>query len=161
MDQERTAQQSAPPEELAHLDRILDMVNQELEEAQRTVEKMDEEYREAQQYLADRRGEDNARDMFQSQQMLSQIDAQGVSVVAHRDRLQKTKASPYFARIDFRSQEEGESAPYYIGLYAFRFQRQLYVIDWRSPVASMFYDFELGPAHYDAPQGHTDGEIIL
>ena len=107
MDQERTAQQSAPPEELAHLDRILDMVNQELEEAQRTVEKMDEEYREAQQYLADRRGEDNARDMFQSQQMLSQIDAQGVSVVAHRDRLQKTKASPYFARIDFRSQEEG------------------------------------------------------
>ena len=48
MDQERTAQQSAPPEELAHLDRILDMVNQELEEAQRTVEKMDEEYREAQ-----------------------------------------------------------------------------------------------------------------
>ena len=161
MDQERTAQQSAPPEELAHLDRILDMVNQELEEAQRTVEKMDEEYREAQQYLADRRGEDNARDMFQSQQMLSQIDAQGVSVVAHRDRLQKTKASPYFARIDFRSQEEGESAPYYIGLYAFRFQRQLYVIDWRSPVASMFYDFELGPAHYDAPQGRTDGEITL
>ena len=154
MDQERTAQQSAPPEELAHLDRILDMVNQELEEAQRTVEKMDEEYREAQQYLADRRGEDNARDMFQSQQMLSQIDAQGVSVVAHRDRLQKTKASPYFARIDFRSQEEGESAPYYIGLYAFRFQRQLYVIDWRSPSGQHVLRLRAGaPAHYDAPRG--------
>ena len=161
MDQEKTPQQAVPPEELAHLSRILRMVNEELEEAQRSVDQMDEEYREAQLYMASMRGEGDAKEMFQNEIALRQIDSQGVLTVVYRDRLQKTKASPYFARIDFLPEGEQETAAYYIGLYAFRFQRQLYVIDWRSPVASMFYDFELGPAYYDAPQGHTDGEIRL
>ena len=161
MDQEKTPQQAVPPEELAHLSCILRMVNEELEEAQRSVDQMDEEYREAQLYMASMRGEGDAKEMFQNEMALRQIDSQGVLTVVYRDRLQKTKASPYFARIDFLPEGEQETAAYYIGLYAFRFQRQLYVIDWRSPVASMFYDFELGPAYYDAPQGHTDGEIRL
>ena len=161
MDQEKTPQQAVPPEELAHLSRILRMVNEELEEAQRSVDQMDEEYREAQLYMASMRGEGDAKEMFQNEMALRQIDSQGVLTVVYRDRLQKTKVSPYFARIDFLPEGEQETAAYYIGLYAFRFQRQLYVIDWRSPVASMFYDFELGPAYYDAPQGHTDGEIRL
>ena len=161
MEQEKRPQPPVPPEEAAHLRRLLGMIQEELKGAQLAVDKMDEEYREAQQYMADRRGEDNARDMFQSQMLLSQIDSQGASAVVYRDRLKKTKDSPYFARIDFRLQGEEEASPYYIGLYAFRHQRQLYVIDWRSPVASMFYDFELGEAHYDAPQGSTAGEITL
>ena len=159
MDQEKNPQQSIPPEELLHLTDILRMVDEELVEAERSVEKMDEEYREAQQYMAERRGEDNTRDMFQTRMLLGQIDDRGNSAVVYRDRLKKTKLSPYFARIDFRPQGERDSASYYIGLYAFRFQQQLYIIDWRSPVASMFYDFELGPAFYTAPQGRTDGEL--
>ena len=70
---------------------------------------------------------------------------------------EKTRSSPYFARIDFEPDDGSEPGSYYIGLYAFRFQRELLVIDWRSPVASMFYDFELGPAHYDAPEVHGEG----
>ena len=157
MDQEKTPQQSVPPGELEHLEQILRMVNEELEEAQRSVDKMDDEYKEAQQYIADSHGEGDPKEMFQTRMLMGQIDNRGASAVVYRDRLKKTKSSPYFARIDFAPQDEAESAAYYIGLYAFRFQQQLYVIDWRSPVASMFYDFELGPAHYDAPQGHTEG----
>ncbi len=159
MDQEKNPQQSIPPEELLHLTDILRMVDEELVEAERSVEKMDEEYREAQQYMADTRGEGDAKEMFQNRMALGQLDNRGVSAVIYRDRLKKTKLSPYFARIDFQPQGEQDSASYYIGLYAFRFQKQLYIIDWRSPVASMFYDFELGPAFYTAPQGRTDGEL--
>ena len=161
MDQEKTPQQAIPPEELAHLEKILHMVNEELEEAQRSVEQMDEEYREAQLYMAEHHGEGDAKEMFQNEMALHQIDSQGVSAVLYRDRLKKTKASPYFARIDFLPEGKKEALIYYIGLYAFRYQRQLYVIDWRSPVASMFYDFELGHAFYDAPQGHAEGELNL
>ena len=161
MDQEKTPQQSVPPGELEHLEQILRMVNEELEEAQRSVDKMDDEYKEAQQYIADSHGEGDPKEMFQTRMLMGQIDNRGASAVVYRDRLQKTKASPYFARIDFRPQGEELANPYYIGLYAFRYQQQLYVIDWRSPVASMFYDFELGPAHYDAPQGHTEGHLTL
>lgn len=161
MEQEKQPQQAIPPEELAHLADILKMVNAELEEAQLSVERMDEEYREAQEYIASTHGEGDPKEMFQTRMLMGQIDNRGASAVVYRDRLQKTKASPYFARIDFRPQGEERANPYYIGLYAFRYQQQLYVIDWRSPVASMFYDFELGPAFYDAPQGHTEGALIL
>lgn len=161
MEQEKQPQQAIPPEELAHLADILKMVNTELEEAQLSVERMDEEYREAQEYIASTHGEGDPKEMFQTRMLMGQIDNRGASAVVYRDRLQKTKASPYFARIDFRPQGEELANPYYIGLYAFRYQQQLYVIDWRSPVASMFYDFELGPAFYDAPQGHTEGALTL
>ena len=161
MEQEKQPQQAIPPEELAHLTDILKMVNAELEEAQLSVERMDEEYREAQEYIASTHGEGDPKEMFQTRMLMGQIDNRGASAVVYRDRLQKTKASPYFARIDFRPQGEELANPYYIGLYAFRYQQQLYVIDWRSPVASMFYDFELGPAFYDAPQGHTEGALTL
>ena len=161
MEQEKQPQQAIPPEELAHLADILKMVNAELEEAQLSVERMDEEYREAQEYIASTHGEGDPKEMFQTRMLMGQIDNRGASAVVYRDRLQKTKASPYFARIDFRPQGEELANPYYIGLYAFRYQQQLYVIDWRSPVASMYYDFELGPAFYDAPQGHTEGALTL
>ena len=161
MEQEKQPQQAIPPEELAHLADILKMVNAELEEAQLSVERMDEEYREAQEYIASTHGEGDPKEMFQTRMLMGQIDNRGASAVVYRDRLQKTKASPYFARIDFRPQGEELANPYYIGLYAFRYQQQLYVIDWRSPVASMFYDFGLGPAFYDAPQGHTEGALTL
>ena len=161
MEQEKQPQQAIPPEELAHLADILKMVNAELEEAQLSVERMDEEYREAQEYIASTHGEGDPKEMFQTRMLMGQIDNRGASAVVYRDRLQKTKASPYFARIDFRPQGEELANPYYIGLYAFRYQQQLYVIDWRSPVASMFYDFELGPAFYDAPPGPHGGRPHL
>ena len=41
----------------------------------------------------------------------------------------------------------------YIGRFSFGDADGTVVADWRSPVASLFYDFEPGPASYDAPAG--------
>ena len=138
---------AAFPEEIVHLENITEKICLELAEAERSVEQMDEEYRETQLYMAEHRNEGDAKEMFQSEMALRQIDSLGASAVVFRDKLRKTKASPYFARIDFLPETGDEGAlAYYIGLYAFRHERQLLIIDWRSPVASMFYDFELGHA---------------
>lgn len=48
---------------------------------------------------------------------------------------------------------------YYIGRFAFDYEDELLILDWRSPIASMFYDYEIGVAGYDAPIGWVDGEI--
>ena len=93
MDQEKTPQQSVPPGELEHLEQILRMVNEELEEAQRSVDKMDDEYKEAQQYIADSHGEGDPKEMFQTRMLMGQIDNRGASAVVYRDRLKKTKSS--------------------------------------------------------------------
>lgn len=153
---------AAFPEEIVHLENITEKICLELAEAERSVEQMDEEYRETQLYMAEHRNEGDAKEMFQSEMALRQIDSLGASAVVFRDKLRKTKASPYFARIDFLPETGDEGAlAYYIGLYAFRHETQLLIIDWRSPVASMFYDFELGHASYDAPRDHVEGELVL
>src|SRR5690606_31490155 len=35
------------------------------------------------------------------------------------------------------------------------------IYDWRAPISSMFYDFELGPAWYETPSGKINGDILL
>ncbi|MBP3664039.1 MAG: AAA family ATPase, partial [Tyzzerella sp.] len=34
------------------------------------------------------------------------------------------------------------------------------VYDWRAPISSLFYDFDKGPASYEAPGGVMEGEIL-
>ncbi len=148
-------------QESAHLEEIRQMIALELIEAERSVEQMDEEYREAQLYMAEHHGEGDAKEMFQSEMALKQIDSWGSSAVAFRDKLKKAQGSPYFARIDFCPQGERKASPYYIGLYAVHHKKQLMIIDWRAPLASMFYDFELGHAFYDAPKARIEGELVL
>ena len=69
--------------------------------------------------------------------------------------------SPYFGRIDFQDSEE--LLRVYIGRRAFIDSEELefFVYDWRSPIASMFYDFDCGPAQYNSPQGIISGEMSL
>ena len=38
---------------------------------------------------------------------------------------------------------------------------ELYIYDWRSPIASVFYRFLTGPVFYDAPSGRINGEVNL
>lgn len=33
------------------------------------------------------------------------------------------------------------------------------IYDWRAPVSGLFYDFDKGPAFYEAPGGLMEGEI--
>ena len=37
---------------------------------------------------------------------------------------------------------------------------EYYVHDWRSPICSLFYDYELGKASYEAPLGTINGNIL-
>ncbi|MDE6620786.1 MAG: AAA family ATPase [Lachnospiraceae bacterium] len=71
--------------------------------------------------------------------------------------------SPYFARIDFKFDDEDEVEEIYIGRSSLRKNsyHEMYVYDWRSPVASIFYRFMKGEAYYDAPCGRITGELSL
>lgn len=71
--------------------------------------------------------------------------------------------SPYFARIDFKFEDEDEFEKIYIGRASLKEEKshEMYIYDWRSPVASVFYRFVTGPAFYDAPGGRIGGEVAL
>src|SRR5699024_7433621 len=39
--------------------------------------------------------------------------------------------------------------------------KQSLVFDWRAPISSMYYDYDVGKAEYEAPDGVVKGEITL
>lgn len=52
----------------------------------------------------------------------------------------------------------------FIGIYTFSdetLRGNPIINDWRAPVSSIFYDFELGEAWYETPSGRISGEIKL
>ena len=69
--------------------------------------------------------------------------------------------SPYFARIDFKYEDEELPEQIYIGRHSLKKDKsyEMSVYDWRSPIASVFYRFVTGPAYYDAPVGRITGEM--
>ncbi len=87
--------------------------------------------------------------------------ALGENVINKRQRLSKILDIPYFGRIDF--QEKNNVLPVYIGVHSFYDpnSKTNLIYDWRSPIASMFYDYELEQASYISPSGEIQGNISL
>ena len=76
-------------------------------------------------------------------------------------RLENLIKSPYFARIDFKFDDEEEFEEIYIGRNSLKEEKthNMYIYDWRSPIASVFYRFVTGEVYYDAPIGRITGEV--
>ncbi len=74
-------------------------------------------------------------------------------------KLYSIQNKPYFARIDFKTNETEDKI--YIGITNVEEDLNYYVYDWRSPICSMFYDYGVGQANYKSPDGIVEGEITL
>lgn len=80
-----------------------------------------------------------------------------------RRQLEQSLREPYFGRLDFQEQGK-ETAPLYIGKVGVSEPegKNPVVIDWRAPVASLFYSFTGGDvASYEAPEGIIEGLVYL
>lgn len=73
--------------------------------------------------------------------------------------LVKLKESPYFGKIGFI--DDGILEELYIGRYGLNQDERLepVIVDWRAPVASLFYKGMLGKTSYKSPVGEVDVEI--
>lgn len=71
--------------------------------------------------------------------------------------------SPYFGRIDFREDGLGFTEQIYIGVASFVEDdgMSFLVYDWRTPIASLYYDHSPGPAAYLTPVGSIAGRMEL
>jgi DNA helicase-2/ATP-dependent DNA helicase PcrA len=102
-------------------------------------------------------------DMVAAGQSQNRFAFQGAAGIAARRKLTKLRESPYFGRIDFVQDGKTHRLPIYIGVHSFIPQapNSYPIYDWRAPVSSMFYDFELGQAWYQTPGGQINGNITL
>ena len=75
-------------------------------------------------------------------------------------KLFRIKDNPYFASVVFED-EDKERYSVYLGLTYLKDDDYGNIIyDWRSPICSLFYDFEVGPCAYAAPGGPVKGNLI-
>ena len=131
-------------------------ISQSIAEGQKEIEGMHEYYWENYTEM-DQYGYEN----FDNQQaLLHQINANEQQLHLKR-RFKKMLDSPFFGRVDFLYDGEEEPEIFYIGIGKFAEQagKVPLVYDWRAPVSGLFYDFDKGPASYEAPLGEMTGEI--
>lgn len=95
--------------------------------------------------------------------MMAESDLQ-VSIMQSKgnylQRLFRIQNKPYFGSIRFKEEGSEEEDNIYIGITHVEDKLDYYVHDWRSPICSMFYDYETGPASYKAPSGIIKVNII-
>ena len=99
-----------------------------------------------------------------SQQLGFMTAAAQNKVDAGERRRQYLRAArqPYFSRIDFAEEHAGIPQPFYIGKSGLsdRTGRQI-VVDWRTPIADIYYANTIGKVSYMAPKGEIKGELSL
>ncbi|MGG5737141.1 MULTISPECIES: HelD family protein [Bacillus cereus group] len=84
---------------------------------------------------------------------------------SNRQNLRIGVQEPYFGRLDFQEDGKEDVMPIYIGKVGVSDKDTMkpMVIDWRAPVASMFYSFTGGEelAFYHSPDGLVEGDVYL
>ena len=76
--------------------------------------------------------------------------------------IKKIKDRPYFARMDFK--EDGkDKEKLYIGKISVLDRKTSYpiIVDWRAPIANLYYEGKIGRAEYSAVGGKIKGDISL
>lgn len=78
-------------------------------------------------------------------------------------RLERMLESPYFARIDFIYDEFDDKENIYIGMSSLidNETMDILIYDWRAPISSMFYEYELGEASFSVDKRTIEGTIEL
>jgi DNA helicase-2/ATP-dependent DNA helicase PcrA len=77
--------------------------------------------------------------------------------------LNAARSRPYFARVDFREGIQKNPEKLYIGKMALirDEDQELLIVDWRAPIANLYYEGRLGEASYMCPDGKINGELLV
>jgi DNA helicase-2/ATP-dependent DNA helicase PcrA len=99
----------------------------------------------------------------QQSAMLAERERGHNRLVHQWNGMKRLLPSPYFGRVDFQEDGLNASEQVYIGVSSFGDNDGLnfLIYDWRSPIASLYYDYPPGPASYVTPAGQIEGIMSL
>ncbi len=104
------------------------------------------EYFEYLKRNANKINEEDIVELVNMQTRLGDLELDSDTLERERKAYEKMLDKPYFAKIDLKADDTKDEEKYYIGLHSLVDDEKEYrVIDWRSPIASIFYDYEKGP----------------
>ena len=146
--------------EKKYLENTIKVINKKIEKAQVELADLRKLFEEKRLELGNNFYEyKQGQDLSSTFSHLSQIEQQQLDLEKGLGKLKLQNNSPYFARIDFKTSAGLQKI--YIGLGSIINNKKVYAVDWRSPVASMYYEYELGNAEYQAKDKIIKGQLTL
>ena len=147
-------------QEKDYLDFTIKEISKKIDILGKEIHVKNEKMTEFKKVLWEDRGSIDGIEM-QTELMSSQLEANFVlTKMNYYRKLLKLEYSPYFGRIDFK-EDNLDTRKVYIGIANVEKDLDYIIYDWRSPIASLFYDYSKGKAKYIAPDGEIKGEILL
>lgn len=156
--------------EKAYLEKTLDMIHEQIGESSQKAENNRENIVKAQKSMwedriteSDPTKEIDGAVMAWQHQSYMMMEASSMKFYKkQKSKLELMKETPYFARIDFvEDGEEKESLYIGMGKVSGNDFATIQVYDWRSPICSIFYNYDIGRAKYDCPAGIIEGDLTL
>lgn len=141
-----------------HLDDTLRVIREKLSSLGQELYDDNDKILEFKKYIWDTKAELDPTEM-RSMMAESDFDVYLMSKKgSYFKKLYKIQNNPYFGSIIFESDDAREEN-IYIGITYVSDNMNYLVHDWRSPIASLFYDYEVGKASYLAPSGLINGNL--
>jgi len=149
-------------DERQYLEFVKEKIKQVIEQIEANIKNYATDLQAQKNYLWENKAGMDHVEKVSVRQTVTQQATSAESALEKRNKIVKLLKSPYFGRFDFIEKEKEEVLEVYIGIYSFvDLENNNIIFDWRAPVSSMFYDFEVGEASYEAPNGNISGAILL
>lgn len=155
----------AETEERLRLQNCQQRIKSTLHEIDARLNEYATEIQSRKSYMWDARRDMDHIEKIAVRQTIEQTERSADNLHAQQQKLLKLLRAPYFGRFDFATigEHAKKTEAIYVGVHHFRDEAasETLVYDWRAPIASMFYDYEIGPASYQAPIGKIEGNLLL
>lgn len=144
-------------EENKHLEETISIIREKISELGQEFYDKEEKIKAFKELIWDSKQDMDPTEMrfmrAQSDQEVIKIERKS----KYFQKLFKIQNKPYFGKIIFENDLSKEEI--YIGITHVEKNMNYFIHDWRSPICSLFYDYETGPAGYDSPDGRVNGEL--
>lgn len=144
--------------EKEHLANTIDIINEIIGKKNISINEYKDSIVERKKYLWQNKQEFNEVELY------STMDNEDLNVKVLNEnilkvyRLHSALETPYFSRIDFKSNDE--TRKFYIGLTNISIGEEIFVHDWRANIGNLYYNYGLGPSEYESADGIIKGETL-
>ena len=142
-----------------HLEKTIQIIRSKISELGQEFYDKEEKIQEFKELIWDSKQDMDPTEM---RFMMAESDAEVLKMERkgrYFQKLFKIQGNPYFGKVIFQDKLDTEEV--YIGITHVEDQLEYYVHDWRSPICSLFYDYEIGQASYESPDGIVTGNLTV
>lgn len=145
--------------EQTHLEKTIQIIRTKISELGQEFYDKEEKIQEFKELIWDSKQDMDPTEM---RFMMAESDAEVIRMERkgkYFQNLFRIQGKPYFGKVIFKDSIDEEEI--YIGITHVEDNLEYYVHDWRSPICSLFYDYETGPASYESPDGIVTGNLTV